>query len=143
MKIQIICSSPGIRRNGIAHPASAFYEEDHWSAKQLAAFEADPAFTVRTVDDAMENVKTDTDFELAVETEVDKRVKAKATELQASFDQAVKEAVDEKTAAFKAEADKAVEDLGKELKAANDKLAAQTIAATAAAAEKKATAPKK
>lgn len=142
MKIQIICSSPGIRRNGIAHPASAFYDEGHWNEKQLAAFEADPAFTVRAVDDAMENVKTDTDFELAVETEVDNRLKAKAAELQASFEQAVKEAVDEKTAAIKAEADKTVEDLGKELKAANDELAAKTIAATATA-DKKSAATKK
>ncbi|WP_417436586.1 hypothetical protein [Hoeflea sp.] len=124
MKIQIICSSPGIRRNGIAHPASAFYDEDRWSDEQLAAFEADPAFTIRPVDDAMENVKTDTDFELAVAAEVDKRVKAKAAELQASFEQAVKEAVEDKTATIKAEADKAVEDLGKQLQAATDKIAA-------------------
>ena len=123
MKIQIICSSPGIRRNGVAHPASAFYDEDRWSDEQLAAFEADPAFTIRNVDDAMENVKTDTDFELAVETEVDKRVKAKVAELQASFEQVVKDAVEDKTATIKAEADKAVEDLGKKLQDATDKIA--------------------
>ncbi|WP_417423602.1 hypothetical protein [Hoeflea sp.] len=140
MKIQIICSSPGIRRNGIAHPASAFYDEARWDEKQLAAFEADPAFTVRTVDDAMENVKTDTDFELAVAAEVTRQMTAKATELQASFNQAVEDAVTEKTAAIKADADKAVEDLGTKLKAANDKLAAQ---ATATSAEKKGAAAKK
>lgn len=123
MKIQIICSSPGIRRNGIAHPASAFYDEGRWSEKELAAFDADPAFTVRSVDDAMENVKSDTDFALAVEAEVDKRVKAKAAELQASFEQAVKEAVEDKTAIIKAEAEKAAEDLGNKLQAATDKIA--------------------
>jgi hypothetical protein len=123
MKIQIICSSPGIRRNGIAHPASAFYDEGRWSEKELAAFDADPAFTVRSVDDAMENVKTDTDFDLAVEAEVEKRVKAKAAELQASFEQAVKEAVDDKAATIKANAEKTAEDLGKKLQAATDKIA--------------------
>lgn len=138
MKIQIICSSPGIRRNGIAHPASAFYDEDHWSEKELAAFDADPAFTVRSVDDAMENVKSDTDFALAVDAEVDKRVKAKAVELQASFNQAVEDAVTEKTATIKAEADKAIDDLGMQLKAATDK-----IAELEKSAEKKATTAKK
>jgi len=138
MKIQIICSSPGIRRNGISHPASAFYEEDRWSNSELAAFDADPAFTVRRVDDAMENVKTDTDFNVAVEAEVARQMKAKATELQASFDQAVKDAVTEKTTSIKADADKAVEDLGKELKAATDK-----IAELEKPADKKAAAAKK
>lgn len=141
MKLQIICSSPGIRRNGIAHPASAFYDETRWSETELKAFEADPAFTVRTVDDAMENVKTDTDFKLLVDAEVTRQMTAKAAELQANFDQVVKEAVEEKTAAIKTEADKAVEEIGKELKAATDKLAVQATAA--ASADKKATAAKK
>lgn len=123
MKLQIICSSPGIRRNGIAHPASAFYDEGRWSASELKAFEADPAFTVRTVDDAMENVKTDTDFKLLVDAEVVRQMTAKASELQVSFNQAVEEAVTEKTAAIKAEADKAIEDLGKQLQAAKDQIA--------------------
>ncbi len=44
--IEIICSSPGMRRNGVTHPARKTYPADHWSEAQLAAFDADPAFTI-------------------------------------------------------------------------------------------------
>jgi hypothetical protein len=123
MKIQIICSSPGMFRNGTRHPASAFYDEGHWSDQQLAAFQADPAFTIREVDDAAENVNTDADFALAVANEVDRQVAEKKSALQGSFDTAVKEAVADAVAAIKADAETASDDAAKQLKAANDKIA--------------------
>ncbi|RFB91770.1 hypothetical protein B5K08_15850 [Rhizobium leguminosarum bv. trifolii] len=122
MKIQIICSSPGMWRNGIPHPASEFYPADRWDEKQLERFRADPAFTVREVDDA-ENTMTDTDFQLRVDAEVSRQVKAKADGLQASFDAVVRTAVESKTAELKAEHDNAMDKIGKDLAAANDKVA--------------------
>ncbi|PDT05707.1 hypothetical protein CO666_03635 [Rhizobium chutanense] len=123
MKIQIICSSPGMWRNGVQHPASEFYPADRWSEKELERFRADPAFTVREVDEKAENTLTETDFQLRVDAEVGRQMKAKAEELQAKFDQAVKNAVEDKTAELKADHDNAMDKAGKELAAANDKVA--------------------
>ncbi|ARQ59191.1 hypothetical protein EFR00_24935 [Rhizobium sophoriradicis] len=123
MKIQIICSSPGMWRNGVQHPASEFYPADRWSEKELERFRADPAFTVREVDETAENTMTDADFLLRVNAEVARQVRAKADELQAKFDQAVKSAVQDKTAELKAEHDNAMDKTGKDLAAANDKIA--------------------
>ena len=122
MKIQIICSSPGMWRNGVQHAASEFYPADHWTEEQLERFRADPAFTVREVDENAENTMTDADFLLRVNAEVARQVRAKADELQAKFDQAVKSAVQDKTAELKAEHDNAMDKAGKDLAAANDKV---------------------
>ncbi|TBH55022.1 hypothetical protein [Rhizobium leguminosarum] len=139
-KVQIICSSPGMRRNGIVHPASAFYEADRWSDAELERFDADPAFTVRMVDETAENVKTDTDFRLAVDTEVARQVDALKASLEAGFANAVKDAVTEKTAQLKAEHDNAMDKAGKGLVAANDKIT--NLEKQLADVKKKATADK-
>jgi len=117
MKIQIICSSPGLRRNGVAHPASAFYPAGHWTPEQLDAFRADPLFTVREVAEN-ENTQTSDDFEIRVTAELDRRLKAKAEELQKSFDQAVSDKAQEKIDELQAEHNKAVADLNAKLDAA-------------------------
>lgn len=100
-KIQIICTSPGMRRNGVEHPASALYAPDRWSEAELGAFRADPNFVVREVSGA-ESVTTDTDIELRIEAEVEKRLKDKADALQASFDAAVTEKAKERVEALEA-----------------------------------------
>jgi len=119
VKVQIICTKPGMRRNGIEHPASAFYEDGRWSDTQLKAFKGDPNFIVRAVDELAENVNTDADFQLAVSTEVKRQVAV----LQSKFDQAVQAALTEKVGQLKADHDNVVDGLGKELKAATDKAA--------------------
>lgn len=129
-KIQIICTTPGMRRNGVSHPPSAFYNEGHWTAEQLAAFRADPAFTVREVAEG-ENVQTEDDFQLRVNNAVQVLVEQKIAELQAAFDQAVAEKAKEKIEELQAEHDKVVTDLS-----------AKLDAATKAAGEQKATAKK-
>lgn len=116
-KIQIICTTPGMRRNGVKHPASAFYDEGFWTEGQLAAFRADPAFTVREADKG-ENVKTDDDFEQLVRAAVESRLQVKIDELQTAFDQAVAEKAKEKIEELQAEHDKAVADLNAKLDAA-------------------------
>jgi hypothetical protein len=93
--IQIICTSPGMRRNGMRHPASAFYPADRWSEEQLAAFDRDPNFFVRPVDEA-ENVQTETDFEMRVAAEVEKRVAEKENALALVFEGAVARKAEEK-----------------------------------------------
>ncbi|SIQ23962.1 hypothetical protein SAMN05880590_102743 [Rhizobium sp. RU35A] len=103
-KIQIICTSPGMRRNGVRHPASAFYDAGHWSDEQLAAFRADQNFQVREVPEG-ESTVTDADFEARVAAEVDARMIAKAEELQATFAHAVTEAAAEKIAALQSQLD--------------------------------------
>lgn len=139
-KVQIICSSPGMRRNGIEHPASAFYDADHWTVDQLRAFDRDPAFTVREVDEAAENVMTATDFQLAVDAEVKRQVDVLKDSLQTGFANAVKDAVAEKTAELKADHDNAMDKAGKDLAAANDKIGA--LEKQLSDAKKKATAEK-
>lgn len=44
--VTILCSRPGFRRAGMAHPAEATYGADELTAEQLAAIKADPTFTV-------------------------------------------------------------------------------------------------
>ena len=46
MEITIMCRTPGMRRNGSAHPATRTYPEGHWTDAQMEAFEQDPAFEV-------------------------------------------------------------------------------------------------
>jgi hypothetical protein len=101
-KIQIVCTSPGMRRNGVEHPASAFYDEGHWTKEQLAAFRADPAFTVREVSDD-ENTQTDADFDLRVHNEVQRLLNERADALQASFEGAVAEKAKERVEKLQAE----------------------------------------
>jgi bisphosphoglycerate-dependent phosphoglycerate mutase len=123
VKVQIICSSPGMWRNGIQHSASEFYPADRWTEEQIARFKADPAFTVREVDENAENTLTETDFNLRVDAEVKRQTTAKIAELQSQFAASVSEAVKEKTASLKAEHDNAIDALGKELQAMTDKAA--------------------
>ncbi|MCY1666248.1 hypothetical protein [Rhizobium sp. SL86] len=122
-KFQIICTSPGMRRNGIAHPATAFYDAGRWSEAEIKAFNADPNFTVRELEDG-ESTTTEADFEARVKAEVDSRLQAKAEDLQKAFDQAVSDKAAEKAT---------------ELQAKIDDLQAKLDAATKAAAEKPAT----
>lgn len=89
--IQIICTSPGMRRNGMRHPASAFYPADRWGEEELAAFRRDPNFVVREVDEH-ENLQTDADFEIRVKAEVDAVLMVQSEALQASFAAAVADA---------------------------------------------------
>lgn len=112
-KIQIICSSPGMRRMGKVHPATAIYPADAWTDKQLDAFRADPAFTIREVSET-ENVRTDDDFEIRVANEVEARLQEKADELQRAFDQAVTEKAQERVDELEAK----VTDLTTKLEAA-------------------------
>lgn len=112
-KIQIICSSPGMRRMGKVHPATAIYSADVWTDKQLDAFRADPAFTIREVSET-ENVRTDDDFEIRVANEVEARLQEKADELQRAFDQAVTEKAQERVDELEAK----VTDLTAKLEAA-------------------------
>lgn len=116
-KIQIICTTPGMRRNGVKHPATAFYKEGHWTEEQLAAFKADPAFTVREVGEG-ENVQTEDDFQQRVNDAVQVLFEEKVAELQAAFDQAVAEKAKEKIDELQAEHDKVVVDLNVKLDAA-------------------------
>lgn len=117
-KIQIICSKPGIRRNGAEHPAQAIYDAGHWTEKQLEAFRADPAFIVQEVSgEAVEVSSTD------IETAVAARVEIERQKLQNSFNQAVADAVAEKLADAKARHDNAMDELGKKLEAAEAEIA--------------------
>lgn len=122
-KIQIICSSPGMRRNGVTHPASAFYDEGHWTKEQLTAFKADPAFTIREVTGG-DTGTTQTDFELRVKSEVERLSAEKANLLQAAFDQAVTDKVAEQIGQIKADYEQQITDLKKQLETANAALAA-------------------
>ena len=44
--VRITCTRPGHERGGIAHPATAVYAPATFTARQLAAFEADPLLSV-------------------------------------------------------------------------------------------------
>lgn len=123
-KIQIICSKPGIRRNGVEHPAQAVYDAGHWTEEQLSAFRSDPAFIVQ---EAAGSAVSSDDILAAV----DARVEIERQKLQDTFNQAVADAVaekignavTEKLADAKAEHDNAMDALGKKLKAAEDEVA--------------------
>ncbi len=117
-KIQIICTQPGIRRNGVQHPASAIYDEDEWTAEQLEAFRADRAFIVQPVSGPGVAAS-----EATIATEVERRVTLKSSELQAGFNKAVSDAVAEKLATIKAASDNTIDDLGRKLDAANTTIA--------------------
>lgn len=117
-KIQIICSKPGIRRNGAEHPAQAIYDAGHWTEKQLDAFRADPAFIVQEVTGKAVEVSS-ADIEQAVNA----RVQIERQKLQDSFNQAVADAVSEKLAETKADHDNAIDALGKKLQAAETEIA--------------------
>lgn len=137
-KVQIICSRPGMLRNGIPHPASAFYDADRWSGKEIAAFKADPAFTVREVDDTAENVLTNTDFQLAVKAEVDRQVAEYKLHLEAGFNTTVSNAVAEKLLITTTETETTITNLGSQLTVANNQiteLQKQIDAAAAAGAK--------
>ncbi len=112
-KIQIICSKPGIRRNGVEHPAQALYEPGRWTDTELEAFRADPAFIVQKVAGSTVAVSS-ADIEQAVNA----RVEIERQKLQLSFNQAVSDAVAEKLADAKAKHDNAIDALGKKLEAA-------------------------
>jgi len=130
-KIQIICSSPGIRRNGIEHPASAIYDADRWSDKQLKAFRDDPAFIVQEV--AEGGVKlSGKDSDAAVAAKVKEQVEKIAQGMQASFETTVSEKVAEKLTEATAERDKEINDLKAELAAAQTKVAELETAAKTA-----------
>ncbi|MDR6102790.1 seryl-tRNA synthetase [Agrobacterium larrymoorei] len=127
-QIQIICSKPGIRRNGIEHPASAVYSSDRWTPAQLQAFQEDPAFIVQEV--ATGGVRlSGSDFDNAVAAAVTLQVQEKATELQATFNEKVEEAANERLAAAKAAHDNAIDGLGKKLDKANDRIKELEVAA--------------
>lgn len=122
-KIQIICSIPGIRRNGIEHPAQAIYDAGRWSEKQLEAFRADPAFIVQEVSDGG-TALSGSEFDTAVAAEVRKQVETITAGMQATFNNAVTTAVNEKLADIEVAHDNAMDALGKKLKAAEEKVAA-------------------
>ncbi len=46
----ILCSQPGFRRAGIAHPARAEYAPDHFSEEQLEAMAAEPKLELLLLD---------------------------------------------------------------------------------------------
>lgn len=93
-KTQIICTRPGMRRMGVEHPASDTYDEGHWSAEQLDAFRADPAFVVQEIDENAV-VTRGPEFDQAVAEEVSKQVADKYMAMQLSFSTAVKDAAAE------------------------------------------------
>lgn len=117
-KIQIICSKPGIRRNGIEHPAQAVYDADRWTTKELDAFRADPAFIVQEVAGKAVEVSI-----AAIEQAVNARVEIERKKLEDSFNRTVADAVAEKLADTKAEHDNAIDALGKKLQAAEAEIA--------------------
>lgn len=88
-KIQIICSSPGLRRNGIEHQASAVYDEGRWTEKQLDVFRADPAFIVQQVAADGGVGLSGLDFDEAVNKKVAEKIEALSSALQSSFEVAV------------------------------------------------------
>ena len=112
-KIQIICSKPGLRRNGKEHPASAIYDAGHWTEAQLDAFRADQLFVVQTVGAGGVEL-SGTDFDAAVAAKVEEA----KTALQDTFNTTVANAVAEKLAMAKAEHDNAIDAAGKKLAAA-------------------------
>lgn len=126
-KIQIICSKPGIRRNGIEHPAQAVYDAGHWTEEHLAAFRADPAFIVQEVAGKAVEVSS-----AAIEQAVNARVEIERKKLQDSFNKTVADAVAEKLADTKAEHDNAIDALGKKLKKAEEEVAVLKAAQNAA-----------
>lgn len=89
-QIQIICTSPGMRRQGIVHTASAIYEEGHWTETQLQAFKDDPCFIVQPVGAGGVQLSGD-DFDTAVAAKVSEQLATLQDALQVTFDTAVAE----------------------------------------------------
>ncbi|EHS51497.1 hypothetical protein PDO_1888 [Rhizobium sp. PDO1-076] len=89
-QIQIICTSPGMRRQGIVHTASAIYEEGHWTETQLQAFKDDPSFIVQPVGAGGVQLSGD-DFDSAVAAKVSEQLATLQDALQVTFDTAVAE----------------------------------------------------
>ena len=120
-KIQIICSSPGIRRNGIEHPASAIYDADRWNDTQLQAFKDDPAFIVQDV--AEGGVKlSGTDIDATIAAQVNDHVEKIAEGLKASFQITVAEKVAEELADAKTDYELQINELKAELLTAQTKV---------------------
>lgn len=59
MDVTIICRKPGMRRNGISHPASETYPADRWTEDQIKTFVGDPEFEVVFGDDSGERQVVD------------------------------------------------------------------------------------
>jgi len=120
-KIQIICSSPGIRRNGIEHPASAVYDANHWNEKQLQAFCDDPAFIVQEVGKGGVEL-SGKDIDTAIAAQVNEQVAKIAEGLKASFQTTVTETVAEELADARGEYEQQITDLKAELSTAQTKV---------------------
>lgn len=125
-KIQIICSKPGIRRHGIAHPASETYDEGHWTPDQLQAFRDDPAFMVQEAVNGGVSL-SGPEFDAAVNTKVDEA----KIELQKAFIKTLNETVAEKLAEAKSKHDNAMDAVGKKLSVAEAKVRELETAAKA------------
>ena len=120
-KIQIICSSPGIRRNGIEHPASAVYDADRWSDAQLNAFRDDPAFIVQDVAEGGVQL-SGKDIDANIAAQVNEQVAKIAEGLTASFQSTVTEKVTEELADARGEYEQQITDLKAELSTAQTKV---------------------
>lgn len=94
-KIQIICTKPGMRRNGIEHPQSAIYEPGRWTESELTAFRSDPSFIIQEIE-GDGSLTRGPEFDLAVEEAVTKLLDERVAQMQASFAQAVQDAAAEK-----------------------------------------------
>lgn len=125
-KIQIICSKPGIRRNGIENPASAIYEKDRWTDKELDAFRADPAFMVLDANSAS-TAFSGPEFDAAVNA----KVETAKVELEKAFNKTLSETLTEKLAEATAKHDNAMDALGKKLSTAEAKVKELEAAAKA------------
>lgn len=122
-KIQIICSSPGIRRNGVVHAATAIYEAGRWTEKELQAFRDDPAFLVQDVGQGGVQLSGD-DFEAAVAERVTEQVTKLQDALQVTFEAAVTEKAKERVERLQTEHAAAVATLDKQIGDLTSKLAA-------------------
>ena len=120
-KIQIICSSPGIRRNGIEHPASAIYDADRWNDKQLQAFKDDPAFIVQDVAEGGIQL-SGKDIDANIAAQVNEQVANIAEGLKTSFQNTVTEKVAEELADARDEYEQQIADLKAELSTAQTKV---------------------
>lgn len=133
-KIQIICTKPGMRRNGIEHPQSQTYEPDRWTETELMAFRSDPSFIVQEIE-GDGSLTRGPEFDAAVDDAVKRLLEERVAQMQASFAQAVQDAATEKVkekaeqlqAAHKAEL--------AAIKAENTELQAKLDAATKATAK--------
>jgi hypothetical protein len=124
-QIQIICTSPGMRRQGIVHTASAIYEEGHWTEAQLQAFKDDPSFIVQPVGQGGVQLSGD-DFEAAVAARVTEQLTKVQDALQVTFETAVTEKAKERVERLQSEHATAVADLNQKIADLTTKLNAAT-----------------